>query len=132
MTTVVDASTVVAALVDDGPAGRWAEEELLAGPLAAPHLLPVEVANILRRAVHADQIPADLAAQAHRDLLDLDVTLFPYEPFGERIWALRDNVTAYDGWCVAIAEHLDAPLATLDQRLARAPGPRCRFSTPER
>lgn len=130
MTIVLDASTVVAALVDDGRAGRWAEEQLVAGPLAAPHLLPVEVANILRRAVHADQLTADLAAQAHRDLLDLDLTLFPYEPFGDRIWELRENVTTYDGWYVAVAEHLGAPLCTLDVRLTQAPGPRCRFSTP--
>lgn len=53
--------------------------------------------------------------------------LFPYAPFAARIWDLRDNVTCYDAWYVAVAETLNAPLATLDVRLANAPGPRCRF-----
>jgi predicted nucleic acid-binding protein len=67
---------------------------------------------------------------AHADLLDLGVELFPYEPFAQRIWDLRATVTPYDGWYVALAEHLDAPLATLDRRLGRAPGPTCAFLTP--
>lgn len=60
-------------------------------------------------------------------LLDLRVELFPYAPFATRIWDLRDNVTCYDAWYVALAETLSAPLATLDARLAKASGPRCRF-----
>jgi predicted nucleic acid-binding protein len=103
---------VVAALVDAGETGAWAEELLANGPLAAPHLLPVEVANVLRRAALAGEISADLAALAHADLLRLRLALFPYDPFGERVWELRDTVTAYDGWCVALAEALAAPLAS--------------------
>jgi predicted nucleic acid-binding protein len=127
---VVDAAAVVAALVDDGPDGRWAEGLLGGEPLAAPHLLPVEVASILRRAARAGALSPDAAALAHGDLLDLRVELFPYAPLAARVWALRDNVTTYDAWYVALAEFLDAPLATLDARLARAPGPRCRFALP--
>lgn len=66
MTLVVDASVVVAALVDSGSDGLWAESELLSGALAAPHLLPAEVANILRRAVRPKAIPAGLGAIANR------------------------------------------------------------------
>jgi predicted nucleic acid-binding protein len=58
------------------------------------------------------------------------VALFPYRPFADRIWELRDTVTSYDAWYVALAESLDAPLATLDRRLAGAHGPICRFSLP--
>lgn len=130
MTLVVDSSAVVAALVDSGPDGRWAERILSAGELAAPHLMPVEAANILRRAGRAGQISADAASLAHGDLLSLRVELFPYEPFGRRVWELRENVTAYDACYVALAEALDAPLATLDARLARAVGPRCGFELP--
>ena len=130
MLRVVDSSTVVAALADSGPDGRWAEELLASGHLAAPHLMPVEVANILRRAADAGQISADAAALAHGDLLELRVDLFAYEPFAERVWGLRTNLTAYDAWYVALAEVLDAPLATLDTRLARAPGVRCAFEIP--
>lgn len=130
MTVVVDASTVVAALVDGGPAGTWAEDLLEDQVLAAPHLMPAEVGNILRRAALAGHISEDTASMAHGDLLDLRIELFPYEPFAERSWELRSNITTYDAWYVALAEALDAPLATLDERLSRAPGPLCMFSTP--
>ena len=130
MTVVVDASIVVAVLVDAGPDGRWAESVIAGQDLVAPHLLPVEVANILRRLIPAGEQSPDTATHAHADLLDLPIRLQPYEPYGERIWELRDNVTAYDAWYVAVAELLDVPLVTLDDRLARASGPRCRFLTP--
>lgn len=130
MTAVVDASVVVAALVDDGPAGHWAEALLAGQPLAAPHLMPVEAANILRRAALAGDVPDAVATLTHADLVALPAELFPYEPFSTRVWELRGAVTAYDAWYVAIAETLDVPLATLDGRLVRAPGPRCRFLTP--
>jgi predicted nucleic acid-binding protein len=127
---VVDASVVVAALVDSGDDGGWADALLGKEPLAAPHLLPVESANILRRAVLAKDISADTATLAHADLLALRVDLYPYEPFAERVWSLRENVTAYDAWYIALAESLNVGLATLDNRLARSPGPRCTFLTP--
>ena len=130
MTLVVDASLVAAALVDSGPAGTWALELLNREPLVAPHLMPVEVANILRRAALAGEISHDSAGLAHRDLQDLAVEPFPYSPFAERVWELRTNLTAYDAWYVALAEMLDAELATLDVRLSQAPGPRCRFMVP--
>lgn len=128
---VVDASVVVAALVDSGPDGRWAEQVLISGSLAAPHLLPAEVANVVRRAVQAGKISADAANLAHADLRDLRADLFPYEPFAGRIWELRGNVTCYDAWYVALAEYLGCPLATLDGRLARAPGLKCAIRLPE-
>jgi predicted nucleic acid-binding protein len=130
VTAVVDASVVVAALIDDGPAGRWAEELLASTPLAAPHLMPVEAANILRRAALAGDVSDDIASLAQADLLALVVELFPYDVLADRIWELRSAVTAYDGWYVALAESLKAPLATLDGRLTRAPGPRCSFIGP--
>jgi predicted nucleic acid-binding protein len=122
---------VVAALVDSGTDGRWAEALLTGDSLAAPHLLMVEAANILRRSVVSGAISAEQASMAHADLLDLRVELFPYPPFAARIWALRENVTCYDAWYVAVAETFNAPLATLDVRLANAPGPRCRFMVSE-
>jgi predicted nucleic acid-binding protein len=127
---VVDASTVVAALTDSGPDGRWAEEILASGPLAAPHLMPAEVANILRRAAMAGKVSADAASLAHADLAELRVELFPYEPFADRIWELRANLTCYDAWYVALAEFLECPLATLDARLAGAPGLKCEVRLP--
>lgn len=126
----MDASVVVAALVDAGPDGTWAEGILASGPLAAPHLMPVEVANILRRAFLAGEISEDTASLAHADLVKLPVELFPYSPLADRAWELRGNLTLYDAWYVALAEALEARLATLDGRLTRATGPGCGFVIP--
>lgn len=128
---VADASAVVAALVDSGDAGDWAARVLGARPLAAPHLLPVEVANILRRSALRGDISEDAASLAHADLGDLRLSLFPYALIAERAWALRSNLTLYDAWYVALAELLEAPLATLDRRLADSRGPTCEFLLPE-
>jgi predicted nucleic acid-binding protein len=130
VTLVVDASVIVAALVDSGPDGGWAEEILARDALAAPHLMPVEVANILRRASLAGEISDAIAALAHADLTSLPIEYFPYLPFATRVWELRSNLTAYDAWYVALAETLTARVATLDERLTRAPGPRCDFLLP--
>lgn len=127
---VTDASVVIASLVDDGDDGRWAAQLLRSNDLAAPHLMPAEVANMLRRSVLAKELSKELATLAHADLILLRIDLFAYESFARRVWELRGNVTAYDAWYVALAESLGAPLATLDKNLARAPGPRCKFETP--
>lgn len=127
---VVDASAVVALLVDAGPDGTWAEQVLAGEQLLAPHLMPVEVANILRRASARGDLSADAAALAHADLLALGVDLYPYEPFASRVWELRENLSACDAWYVALAEATGAKLATLDRALSRAAGPRCGFLTP--
>lgn len=132
MTTVIDASVLVAALVDSGREGRWAESTLAAAPLASPELALAEASNILRRLERSDRISPLEAASAHADLLRLDLTLFPFAPFAERIWALRTNLTSYDAWYVALAEALDCPLATLDRRLNRASGPCCTVMVPPR
>ena len=130
MTVVIDASTVVAAIVDGGATGRWAEHILARRDLVAPHLMMAEATNALRRAELAREISRDAAALAVRDVVDLPVELYPFEPFAARVWSLRRTITAYDAWYVAIAELLDAPLVTLDVKLSRAPGPTCRFELP--
>lgn len=130
MTLVVDASVVVAALVDRGPTGRWAESILGVDQLVAPALLHVEVSNILRRLEASGKLAEPVASLAFRDLLALPVEAVAFEPFAARIWELRPNVTGYDAWYVAVAEALGVPLATLDTRLSRAEGPRCAFRTP--
>jgi predicted nucleic acid-binding protein len=130
VTTVVDASVVIAALVGTDDTGEWAESLLLEGQLAAPHLLPAEVASMLRRAVQSGDLSTDLATLAYADLLDLRIQLYPYAPFSVRVWELRDNVTPYDAWYVALAEFLEVPIATLDGKLAKAARTRCEFLMP--
>lgn len=130
MSVVVDASVVIAFLVDDGPSGRWAEGVIRGGNLVAPHHLPVEVANVLRRTEAGGSLGADSASIAHLDLLDLPIVYVPYAPLGGRAWELRGGVTSYDAAYVALSERLNVPLATLDRRLSRAPGVRCTFLMP--
>ena len=132
MSVVVDASVLVAATTDSGPEGAWAEEILSQGGIVAPHLVLVEATNILRRLERSREVSPLEASAARRDIVRLAIDLLPFEPFADRVWELRRNVTSYDAWYVAIAEAFDVPLATLDRRLARAPGPSCRFLTPGR
>jgi len=101
-----------------------------AGGLVAPHLALAEATNILRRFELGGRLGRLEAGAAARDLLHLDLELVSIAPFAERVWELRANVTSYDAWYVAVAEQCDLPLATLDQHLARATGPRCRFLLP--
>ena len=127
MSVVVDSSTVVAALVATGPHGAWAEELVAGHALYAPELVLVETTNVLRRLELTNQITTPEASAAQEDLMRLEIELFPFEPFAERIWELRPAVTSYDAWYVAIAEALRFPLATLDDRLVSSNGPKCRF-----
>ena len=127
---VVDASMVFAALTGVGEDATWAESVLASSDLGAPHHMPGEVANVLRRHELARLLSPEVTAFAHAELLALPVALYPYAPCAERAWALRSNVTTPDAWYVALAELLDAPLATLDRPLSRASGPRCGFVLP--
>lgn len=129
MSVVVDASVLVAAATDTGRDGVWAESVLAHGELVAPQLVLVEATSVLRRLERERLLGPRDADEARRDLLLLPLALFPFEPFAERVWELRRTVSSYDAWYVALAEGIDAPLATLDGRLRRASGPRCRFLT---
>ena len=130
MSTVVDSSVLVAALVDTGPLGAWAEKVLASGSLHAPEPARAEATNIFRRLERAKLITTPEANAAHDDLMQLDIDLFPFEPFADRIWELRHNVTSYDAWYVALAEALKLPLATLDEPLSKSNGVTCKFLTP--
>jgi predicted nucleic acid-binding protein len=127
---VCDASAVVTVLLDSGDDGTWLSRRLTHAELCAPALLPFECANIFRRHQIGGLISADQAAQAHADLLDLPVSLFPYEALAHRVWQLKDNLTSYDASYVALAEALEAPLITLDRRLSTAPGIACAVEVP--
>ncbi len=130
-TVVVDASTVVAALLDAGPDGDWARSTMHGCHLLAPHLLPAEATNVTRKMVRADLVDVGAAAAALDDLQDLALQLAPWGPFRRRAWQLRDTLTSYDAWYVAMAEQFEAPLVTLDRRLAGASGLTCRVLVPE-
>ena len=90
--------------------------------LYAPHLLDLEVAQVLRRYCASGEMDAERGREALRDLADIPINRYPHDVFLPRIWELRPNMTAYDAAYVALAETLPAPLLTRDTRLASAPG----------
>ena len=100
------------------------------GALAAPELALPEATNSLRRLELAGEISRFEANSAYQDLLGLNIRLYSFRPFAERVWDLRGNLTSYDAWYVALAEALDCPLLTLDRRLSRAVGPVCDIIVP--
>lgn len=125
---VVDASAVIEVLLRT-PTATAVEQRLFdpAQTLHAPHLIDVEVAQVLRRYAASGEADPDRCRTALADLADLPLTRYPHDILLPRVWELRDNLTAYDAVYVALAEALDAPLLTRDQRLANAPGHRARI-----
>lgn len=130
MSAIVDASVLVAALVDAGHNGSWSRASISSGPLAAPELALVETTNLLRRLELYGSVSRLEATAAHRDLLRLKLDLYPFAPFADRVWELRSNLTSYDAWYVALAEAIDWPLLTLDRRISRSGVPRCEVVGP--
>ena len=123
---VVDASAAIALLTDPGDSGGHVAALLRGGPRYAPSHLPVEVTNVLRRWRNAGRLSEAATELALAGFWKLAVILWPFEPLSTRTWQLGADLSAYDAAYVALAEHLDAPLLTLDARLAHAPGVRCR------
>ena len=120
---VVDASAMLEALLRT-PAAK-AVEKWLFDPrqtLYAPHLLDIEVAQVIRRYSANGEIDSERGRAALADLADFPLHRYPHDFLLPRIWDLRNNLTAYDAAYVALAEALDAPLLTRDRRLAAAAG----------
>jgi predicted nucleic acid-binding protein len=119
---VVDASAVLELLLRTRAASA-VEERLFGGEtLHAPHVLDLEVAQVLRRYERAAEISEQRGLEALDDLEALAIERYPHGPFLPRVWSLRANATAYDACYLALAEALEAPLLTTDHRLARMPG----------
>lgn len=120
---VVDASVLLEALLRT-PAAVAVESRLFAPrqTLHAPHLLDVEVAQVLRRYTAKGEIDRERGHMALADLADFPLRRYPHDFLLPRIWDLRNNMTAYDAAYVALAEALDAPLLTRDRHLAAAAG----------
>jgi predicted nucleic acid-binding protein len=120
---VVDASALLEVLLNGTAAARVAQRLFGSGEtLHAPHLLDLEVAQVLRRYALQGEVDVDRATQALTDLADLPLDRYSHEFLLRRIWELRHNLTAYDAAYVALAEALDAPLLTCDRALADVPG----------
>ncbi len=90
--------------------------------LHVPHLADVEITQVLRRFVREGELEPAAALTVLEDLRSLDLERHPHEPLLERVWGLRENLSAYDAVYVALAEALETVLLTCDAKLARAPG----------
>jgi predicted nucleic acid-binding protein len=103
------------------PAARRVGQHILAAneTLHVPHLIDLEIAQVLRRYVRSGALANDRAEEALADLADLPLTRYPHFVLLPRIWQMRHNATAYDAAYLALAEALDAPLITRDRALAR-------------
>jgi predicted nucleic acid-binding protein len=124
---VVDSSAILEALAAHDPAPGLIERLAKDGDLHVPHLIDTEILHALRRMLRRGQISEERAYDARTDLAELMLVRYPHEPLNDRVWELRENLTAYDATFVALAEALDVPLVTCDARLADAPGHRARI-----
>jgi predicted nucleic acid-binding protein len=125
---VVDASALLEFLLQTSLGARvearlFGEED----ELHAPHLLDVEIAQGLRRLVRTGEVSSGRAEEAIADLTDVDLHRHAHLDLLARAWKLRDNISAYDGLYVALAEAIEAPIITCDSPLAKAPGHRARI-----
>ncbi len=118
---VVDASAALSAILNAGSARK----ALGVDQLHVPHLIDSEVTGGLRRRVVAALMSSSAGWSALDTWRRLGMTRYPVYSMLDRVWELRDNLSAYDASCVALAELLDCSLLTADNRLARAPGVRC-------
>ena len=118
---VLDASAALAALLNDGQARQL----IAAERLHTPHLVDSEIASGLRRQVHRNQLRSADGWNALKTWRRLAVTRYPVFGLFERIWEIRENLSAYDASYVALAETLDCALVTADARLINASQARC-------
>lgn len=120
---VLDASAVIEWLLQSA-VGVKIDQRIFfpSESLHAPHLLDVEIAQVLRRYVRDKTITAQRGQEALEDLADMPLNRYPHDFLIPRVWDLRATLTAYDAVYVALAELLDAPLLTCDGKIASAPG----------
>jgi len=132
MTVVTDASVALAAFLPGSAHSNWARELLDLDELVAPELIVPEVLHVLRRMVNLGRLDPEDAIAIRDDCVDMIGELIPHKPLIARSWELRSVLSSYDSMYVAAAEVLGLPFATLDTKIASAPGVRCAVLTPER
>jgi len=118
---VLDSSAALASLAA-GPQLAAVAARIAGEDLAAPHVVDLEVHHALRGMLRRRELTAERAERIRADYLGLAIDRYPHEPLLDRVWELRGHLTAYDAVFVALAEALEAPLVTTDDRLARAGG----------
>jgi len=124
---VLDASAALELILQTPRSAAVARRVAAPGEtLHAPHLIDLEVVQVLRRFLRARALSEDRATKAFDDFRDLPVVRYAHALLLERVWSLRTNATAYDAAYLALAEALDAPLLTADRRMRTIAGTRAR------
>ena len=126
MTLVLDASALAWAVTATTPTASTLRRRLAAEACHAPHLIDAEVGNVLRRRVLRGELTAadgEILLAAATPLVDHRYEMIG--PLARAAWRLRENLTFYDALYAALAEALEAPLLTCDNRLGKAPGLPC-------
>jgi len=118
---VVDASALVELLLRT-PAAQSIQARMFERheELHAPQLIDVEVTQVLRRYVLTGELEAGHGRTLLADLALFPMRRHPHHHLLQRVWDLRDNLSAYDATYLALAEALDAALLTDDKRLLTA------------
>ena len=124
---VVDASCLFEVVADTPNAAVIADRLALDSDQAAPQVVDVEVMGVIRAQFLRGRLDGTAAGQAVADLRDWPGERFGHRLLLDRAWALRESVRGWDAFYVALAEAFDATLLTMDGRLARAHGPKCRI-----
>jgi predicted nucleic acid-binding protein len=119
MVIVIDASVAVDLLLQNQPNAEAIAARLQDESIAAPHLLDVEVGQVLRRLVRARTITPQYASSALEDLAVMPIARHPHTALLVEAFSLRDNVSFYDAMYLALAAQLEAPLLTSDRAIAR-------------
>lgn len=129
--SVIDASVFVDSLVGVGVHGELAREEVrIQSTLQVPAIFAAECTSALRGLVFRGGLSSIRALAALEQVRRVRTLQYPFEPFTQRVWELKNNLTVYDAWYIALAECLHTDLVTGDERLTKAAGPRCWIRRP--
>ena len=126
MSLVVDASIVFRLLAN--VKGDDLLRQRLARKVHAPALIDVEIASVVRGHVITSKPEVRISPMRAQIMLErysqLKIVRHPMRPLQPRVLELRNNLTAYDGMYVALAELLKIPLLTDDTKFAGSTGHR--------
>ncbi len=127
---VLDTSAMVELLVGRDATANEIRSLVIGERLAAPHAIDLECASTMRGLVNGRKLPADEAERALELLAKMNVKRYGHAALLPRIWQLRNNMCPYDAAYVALAESLSAPVVTIDAKIEKVPGIRCRVVRP--